>query len=326
MGTFAAGAAKALYASRSGRGFAGVALFVVFVGCFCFFFLVAPPLSPAFPVFRPGVPWALASCGHPACPPPCLPFFCAPLSSVVVGSGPGRLRPWRSVVLPPGTPLYFLFPPPYPPPLFFACDAPVFCLFPPFFIFFFLFPLPPFSAFVSRLCGAWAGLCVLGRGLCWFVLLWALCPGRGWCALALCYWVHPGCELSVCAVACRVTVLWCVLCFAWWCVACLCWAWFLLRAAAPCCRCLVPCRGPWLCSVLGCGAALLWCAACRVVCCCLRRVLLVVPCFVVRAGWCCVLLPVVAGCSLLGLVTCCCFPLACVVAGAPAWPRGMLPC
>ena len=109
-------------------------------------------------------------------------------------------------------------------------------------------------------------------------------------------------------------------------VACFCWAGFLRRAAAPCCRCLVPCRGLWLCSVLGCGAAFFWCAACRAVCCCLRRVFLVVLCCFVRAGWCCVLLPVVAGCWLLGLVARCCFPVACVVVGAPTWPRGLLPC
>ena len=52
----------------------------------------------------------------------------------------------------------------------------------------------------------------------------------------------------------------------------------------------------------------------------------VMPCCFVCAGWCYVLLPVVAGWSLLGLVPCCCFLLACVVAGAPAWARGLLPC
>ena len=36
------------------------------VSVFSFFFFVSPPLSPAFFVFRPGVPWALASCGPPA--------------------------------------------------------------------------------------------------------------------------------------------------------------------------------------------------------------------------------------------------------------------
>ena len=87
-----------------------------------------------------------------------------------------------------------------------------------------------------------------------------------------------------------------------------------------------PCRGPLLCSVLGCGAVLFCCSACRVVCCCLRRFVLVVPRCFVCAGWCRVLLPVVAGCSLLGLAALCCFLLACFVAGALAWPRGLLPC
>ena len=93
-------------------------------------------------------------------------------------------------------------------------------------------------------------------------------------------------------------------------------------AVAPFCCCLVPCRGLSLCSVQGCGAVLLCCAACRVVCCCLCRLLLVLPGCFIRAGWCCVLLPVVAGCLLLGLVARCCFALACFGAGAPAWPRG----
>ena len=52
--------------------------------------------------------------------------------------------------------------------------------------------------------------------------------------------------------------------------------------------------------------------------CSLRCFLLVLPCCFVRAGWCCVLLPVVAAYWLLGLVARCCFLLA----GAPAWPRG----
>ena len=58
----------------------------------------------------------------------------------------------------------------------------------------------------------------------------------------------------------------------------------------------------------------------------LVRCAAVVPCCLVRAGWCCVVLPAVAGCSLLGMVACRCFPLACVVRGAPASPRGLLPC
>ena len=65
---------------------AGVALFVVVVGFFCllsrpppcFFFFPPPPLcaplSPSLRVFRPGVPWALASC----CLPPPLFFSFGP--------------------------------------------------------------------------------------------------------------------------------------------------------------------------------------------------------------------------------------------------------
>ena len=96
--------------------------------------------------------------------------------------------------------------------------------------------------------------------------------------------------------------------------------------AAPCCSCLVRCPGSLLCAVLGCAAVLVCCAVYRAVCCRLRGFLLVLPCCFVRTGWCCVLLPVVAGCSLLGLLARCCFPLACFGAGGPAWPRGSPPC
>ena len=299
---------------------AWVALFVVVVGCSCFFFrprcllrslfsgrgCLGPwryvVLPPAPPLFAP--PFFL--------PPPCL--WCS------VVSGLGCLGPWRSAVVSPGSPLRFFFLClPAPPPFF--CVPPVFSWFP-----FFCSCLFFFSTLVCRFCDAWAGLCVLGCGVCWCVLLCAFCPGGGWCALVLWRLELPGCARSVCVVACPVAVLWCALCFAWLCVVCVCWAWFLLRAAGPCWRCLVLCRGPCFRSFLRCGAALLWCAASRVVCCCLRRVLLVVPCCFVRADWCCVLLPVVAGCSLLGLVARRCFLLVCVVAGAPASPRVLLPC
>ena len=121
-----------------------------------FFFPVAPPLSPAFPVFRPGVPWALASCGPPACPPPCLLFFLRPLVSGVPwfpargALGLGAL--WSS----PLAPLFvFFFRPLPPPPFFFACGAPVFCLFPLFFFFFrrclFFFCLGVFLSVLNRI-------------------------------------------------------------------------------------------------------------------------------------------------------------------------------
>ena len=276
---------------------------------FFFIFLAVPPLSLAFCVFWSGVPWAMASFCPPARPPPF--FFSPSLPSCLcrsLVSGPGCRRPWPVVLLPrPASLASCFFPLPSDPPAFFYiyffCRASVFSLFLSFFSFYVsaLFSLPWCAG-----C-AWVGLCVLGCGVWWCVSLWALCPGGSWFALALCCWVLPGCACSVLVVACRVAVLWCVVCFAQCCVACLRLAWFLLRAAGPCCCCLVPCCGRWLCSVLGCGAALLWCAASRAVCCCLRRVLLVVPCCSLRADWCCVLLPVVTGCSLRGFVACYCF-------------------
>ena len=238
MGTFAAGAAKALYASRSGRGFAGVALFVVFVGCFCFFFLVAPPLSPAFPVFRPGVPWALASCGHPACPPPCLPFFAPPCLRWlwVPARGASVLGAlWSS----PPAPLFISFSHLLIPlPFFFACDAPVFCLFPPFFIFFSFFrsciylPSCPGCAVLGLVCVSWAVGCA---GLC--------CCGR--CAPA-----GAGVRLR-CVVGCTLVV-------SFLCV--------LLRVVLRCCGvfCVLPggvwraCVGPGSCSVLLPPVAVAW--------------------------------------------------------------------
>ena len=94
------------------------------------------------------------------------------------------------------------------------------------------------------------------------------------------------------------------------------WVLLVLLASAP------PGWVPFSFSVRGrvCGV----CAACWG--CRLCRFLLVLPCCFFRAGWCCMLLPVVAGCSLLGVVARCCFPLAFLGAGDPAWPRGPAPC
>ena len=236
-------------------------------GCFwvllLFPFLVAPLLSLSFRVFRPGVPWALESCGPPA-PPLSFSFFLS--FSLSPPPPPGSFF------------VFFLFST----PLAFCLSAAFFCLF--------------FFAFVGRFCGVWAGLCVLRCGVCWCVLLWALSPGRGPFALVLCRWLLPGGARSVCVVACLAAVSWCVLCFARCCVACLWWAWFFPRAAAPCCRCLVPCCGPWLCSLLGCGAALLWwsfvvrCGAVCAVSCWWCRVVSFAP---AGAVCCCLWLPAV---------------------------------
>ena len=217
-----------------------------------------------------------------------------------VFSGLGCPGPWRLVVLPLPPPSlvlflafslfsFFLFPSLSPPPALFFSLLLFVCLLPFFFVVFLL-------SLECRSCGVWAGLCVLRCGLCWCVLLWALCPGGGRFALVLCRWLLPGCAFSVCAVACLAAVSWCVLCFARCCVACLCSAWFFPPAAAPSCRCLVPCRGPWLCSLLGCGAAQLWwsfvvrCGAVCVVSCWWCRVVSFAP---AGAACCCLWLPAV---------------------------------
>ena len=148
---------------------AGVALFVVVVGGF--FFLVAPPLSPAFRVSRPGVPWAWASCGPPPPPPFFLLFYFyfflrAPLSLVFRGFQLGP--PWALVLCGPPSwpPSVFFFSPSFTPHLLFACRAPVFCLFP----LFFCFRLLPFLLFLP-----WCGRCVVLGLVC---VSWAVgCAG-----------------------------------------------------------------------------------------------------------------------------------------------------
>ena len=119
-------------------------------------------------------------------------------------SNPGCLGPRGSVVPSPGSPLLFFFSASLPPPL-------------PFFFVVLLFFLRFFFCFFFR-------SCLSGCGVCWCVLLCALCPSGGRCALLLCHLVLPGCARSVCVVACHVSVLWCAFCFARWCVACVCWA------------------------------------------------------------------------------------------------------
>ena len=92
---------------------AGVALFVVFFGFFFLLFsfppLVAPPFCPALRVFRPRVPWALASCRPPPLFIPSLPLLCAPLSPVLRVFRP-RV-PWALASCCPHPPPFFLPPP-----------------------------------------------------------------------------------------------------------------------------------------------------------------------------------------------------------------------
>ena len=87
----------------------------VFSSFICvFLFLVAPPLSLLFRVFRPGVPWALASCGPPAPPPFFFFLFCFILFP-----------------LPPPLRLFFLFFVLFFAPLAYCLFAAVFCFFLP---------------------------------------------------------------------------------------------------------------------------------------------------------------------------------------------------
>ena len=89
-------------------------LFFVFVS-FPLLPLVAPALCPVLRVFRPRVPWALASCPSPPPPPfffPPPPPLCAPLSLPLRVFRPGVPWPLLLVPLPPLLFLFFLPPPP----------------------------------------------------------------------------------------------------------------------------------------------------------------------------------------------------------------------
>ena len=280
--------------------------------CFGFFFssLAAPLLSLAFRVFRPRVPWAWASCGPP---PPPLYFFSAPLSLAFGGSRPGV--PWA---------LAFCGPPAWPSSLlvffpFLLLSSPLlFFVFSVFFLFVscvFLFVLWFFLSFfrfclflcVFVFCPSCPGVPVV-RFSGWFV-----CPGL-WGVL-VCVAVSLGapwlCPFCVCCCLSHCGV---VVCFVFCLV--LCGVPVLGLFLSPRCCPLLLSRGPllWPVVVFSPGVRpLVRCAA-------------VVPCCVFRAGLCRMVLPVIVGCLLLSLVACRRFPLACVVAGAPAWPRGLLPC
>ena len=245
-------------------------------GCCWFFFflllvpfppLVAPSLCPALRVFRPRVPWALASCSPPPFflahpPPPVVPrVSCFPVSSGLCA----------------------------PPPFFF------------FFVSFFLFFLFPF--FFSPV---GAGLCVLGRRVCPCVPQWC-CPRRcsvcaGWCCVV--FAVGPGCPvLSPGGSWCRASVVlslsgrvarrpvvrrvasWCsaALCcvllrcaVVWWCDVVLCRLFASLPAPIVC---FLPPRVCCVCSGVSCCVFPVLCALCGAVLrcagalslCCARR-------------------------------------------------------
>ena len=271
---------------------AGVVLFVVVFGFFFwpFFFPSCAPVVSVVPCFpaRGALGLGVLLSSHPS--PPLVVFF---------------------------FPFFFLLFPPPPPALFFVFFPLLLfvCLLPFFFV-----------------C---LGVPVL-RCLGWFVrpALWGvlvcvtvgLVPRRGpFCACAVSLVAPWLCLFCVCCcLSCDCVVVCFVFC------PVLCGVPVLGLVLSPCCCPLLLLPGPLSWPVVVFSPGVRCCVAlvvvCRAVWCCLRRVLLVVPCFFVRPGWCCVLLPVVAGCSLLGLVACCCFLLACVVAVAPAWPRGLPSC
>ena len=242
---------------------AGVALFVVVVGFFCFFvfFLLLFPFSPSLrPRFvllcvfsGPGClgPWRLV-------PPPPPPFFvfspppplCAPLSPALRVFRPGV--PWAlASCCPPPSPffLFFFAPPPLPVVSLFFCFLVAFGLrasspSPPFFFF---LSCCFFSCFASA-------VCVLGcRAVCSLS-----CPFVGLCALSVLFLVA-----GVVGSWCRCLLLrvcwwlWLPGVVVWWCVSALVPVSGLAVAGRPPCGVPLPCAVSCG-AVLPCGAVL-WC-------------------------------------------------------------------
>ena len=284
--------------------------------------LVAHPLCPALPVFRPRVPWALASC-PPLCVPRCL-LLC-------VFSGLGCPGPWRLVApYPPPRVLFFLScffflapSPPAPPPprclwrfLLPGCLGPLRP--PPFFLFFVLLLF-----FLLRVCCVCSGMscrvfpvlpvrcavrvvrAVSGAWCCWFLVS---LPFVGGLLVAL---VARGCRLVVCVVSgARVrsggrwaSSLWC---------------------PVPLCCVLWRCAAVWCCAVVPCLLFLFFSLLVALVSCCSPLVLGSGPvpgrcCFCALPVRCCAgvpapLLSVRCSLALVGLagVLCCCLLCLCV--------------
>ena len=218
------------------------------------FFFPHPPLcallSPALRVFRPGVPWALASC----CPPPFLP----PLPVV---SGVSCFPVALGLCAPP----------------------------PPFFVFFSWFLVFSFSVFFSffffpfffcRFCGAgrvcvsWAvGCALVVLSLSLLCVRWLVLFGVGcwaWLSSAVSWWVLVSCFGGAVLVWPRGSPpcgsAWCVLVF-----RCP-----VLCSVARCCRVVVCCCAlPFVC-VVACACNFFLAAACLL--CVFWGVVLCVPC------------------------------------------------
>ena len=334
------------------------------LGVVVFFFLVSPPLSPAFFVFLPGVPWALASCGLLACPSlVCLfLFFCRPLVSGVAWFPARGALDLGALWSPSWLPSSILFPffSACPPPLFFLffCGAPFFSWFP---ILWFFFR----SCVFFVLCLGVLVLRCLGRFVCswlWGVLVCvAVRVVPPWGPVCACVvslgapWLCPFC-VCCCLSCCGVVV-----CFVF------CPVVRGLRVLglvlAPCCWPLLPLPGPlsWPVVVFSPAVRCRVALVCRLLCGVLLSasylgggavlfrsrwlVLRVAACgfrlFVGRsgrsplffAGVCC------RGCSclaawlaaLLCAVVCCCAPLPCAVSCVlwscvAVWCRAVAPC
>ena len=307
--------------------------------------LVAPLLCPALRVFRPRVPWALASCPpHPlffSLPPLCAPRCL--LLCVFPGLGALGLgvllppAPFSFCFCPPPSLLSLAFPafglpwasaPPLPPPFFFP--FPWFLVLFLFGFFFLLFFSPP----IFTGCAVRGGFVCLGPS---GVPRWC-CPCRcsvcaGLCSVVLA--VGPGCPLlSPGGSWCRASV---VLSLSGrvargpvvrrgvsWCSAALCCV--LLRGAVVWWCAVVLCRlfASLLVPVV-CFLPLRVCCVCSGVSCCVFPVLLVrcavrVVC-AVSGGWCCwflVSLPFVRG-LLVALVARPCCLVVCAGSGARVW-------
>ena len=273
-----------------------LAVFVAPARCLCFFFfLCAPPLSPAFSGFRPRVPWASALCvvcffGLPLLGSPCA------LASFVLSAWGLAAPCWlppppcvsRFSSLPLGAVCRVLCCAVCP---WVRCCAALLRVVPPGVV---------LSCAVLLCC---AGLVPLLVAPCPLVLPVTLGP----CALLCCL---VRCSPALCAVCCVCFVV------AWWCV--------LLFAALPCAVCV-----PGCCAVRS-LSSLLGAVLCFAVLVRLRSAVRLVR--AVAGAWCCgallcvVLFPLMCCGVVLGLMARGCLLVACFGVGVPVWPRGLLPC
>ena len=264
---------------------------------FVFFFLCAPPLSPAFSGFRPWVPWASALCAVCFVGLPLLGSPCA-LASFKLSAWP-LAAPW------------WLSPPPS------LCVS--------------RFSSLPLGAVCRVLCCAvcpWVRCCaallrVVPPGVVLSCAVLLCCAGLVPLLVALCPLALP---LALGPYALRCCVVRCSTALCALCCVCLVVAWLcvLLFAALLCTVCV-----PGCCAVRSLSSSLgaVLCFAVLVRLRCAVRLVRAVA-----GAWCCgallsvVLFPLVCCGAVLGLVARGCLLVACFGVGVPVWPRGLLPC